>query len=55
MTASGEINPYEIGLDKNAANFVPLTPLGFLARSAAVYPDRPAVGLWRAPLQLARG
>jgi fatty-acyl-CoA synthase len=43
MTASGEINPYEIGLDKNAANFLPLTPLGFLARSAAVYPNRPAV------------
>ena len=36
-------NPYEIGLDKNAANFVPLTPIGFLLRSAAVYPDRPAV------------
>ncbi|MGH7063994.1 MAG: AMP-binding protein, partial [Stellaceae bacterium] len=41
MTASS--NPYEIGLDKNAANFVPLTPIGFLLRSAAVYPDRPAV------------
>ncbi|HEY1260624.1 MAG TPA: acyl-CoA synthetase [Stellaceae bacterium] len=36
-------NPYDIGLDKNAANFVPLTPIGFLLRSAAVYPDRPAV------------
>jgi fatty-acyl-CoA synthase len=43
MTAADEINPYEIGLDKNAANFVPLTPLGFLSRSAAVYPNRPAV------------
>jgi 3-(methylthio)propionyl---CoA ligase len=30
---------YEIGLDKNAANYVPLTPLSFLARSAAVYPN----------------
>src|SRR6201996_8588709 len=30
---------YDIGLDKNAANYVPLTPLSFLARSAAVYPD----------------
>ncbi len=38
-----ETNPYELGLDKNAANFVPLTPIGFLLRSAAVYPDRPAV------------
>ena len=30
---------YDIGLDKNAANYVPLTPLSFLARSAAVYPN----------------
>ncbi len=36
-------HPYEAGLDKNAANFVPLTPLGFLVRTAAVYPDRTAV------------
>jgi fatty-acyl-CoA synthase len=36
-------NPYETGLDKNAANYVPLTPIGFLVRSAAVYPNRPAV------------
>jgi fatty-acyl-CoA synthase len=43
MTASDELNPYEIGLGKNAANFVPLTPLGFLSRSAAVFPDRAAV------------
>ncbi len=32
-------NQYDIGLDKNAANYVPLTPLSFLARSAAVFPD----------------
>src|SRR6201992_1879394 len=30
---------YNIGLDKNAANYVPLTPLSFLERSAAVYPN----------------
>ncbi|MBC7583256.1 MAG: acyl-CoA synthetase [Tardiphaga sp.] len=30
---------YSIGLDQNKANFVPLSPLSFLARSAAVYPD----------------
>jgi fatty-acyl-CoA synthase len=36
-------NPYDTGLDKNAANFVPLSPLGFLARTAAVYPERIAV------------
>jgi fatty-acyl-CoA synthase len=43
MTTTGVANPYEIGLDKNAANFVPLSPLGFLARSAAVFPERCAV------------
>ena len=31
-------NQYSIGLDKTPANYVPLTPLSFLARSAAVYP-----------------
>src|SRR5436190_12038440 len=36
-------NPYETGLDKNAANYVPLSPIGFLLRSAAVYPNRTAV------------
>ncbi len=30
-------------LAKNAANFVPLTPLTFIERSATVYPDRLAV------------
>src|SRR3954467_2940181 len=30
---------YSIGLDKNAANFVALSPLSFLRRSAAVYPN----------------
>jgi fatty-acyl-CoA synthase len=36
-------NPYDIGLDKNPANYQPLTPLNFLERSAAVYPNYPAV------------
>ena len=36
-------NPYEIGLDRTAANFVPLTPISFLERAAAVYPDRTSV------------
>jgi fatty-acyl-CoA synthase len=35
--------PYDTGLDKNAANFQPLTPLTFLERAASVFPDRPAV------------
>ncbi len=34
---------WQIGLERNAANYVPLTPLSFLARSAAVYPGRVAV------------
>ncbi len=31
------------GLDKNPANFQPLTPLTFLERAASVYPDRTAI------------
>ncbi|MBB5045750.1 fatty-acyl-CoA synthase [Rhodopseudomonas rhenobacensis] len=34
-----EPNPYRIGLDQNPANYVPLTPLSFLERSANVYPQ----------------
>ncbi len=34
---------YDLDLDKNAANYQPLTPLTFLARSAAVYPDHVAI------------
>jgi fatty-acyl-CoA synthase len=37
--SNGTPNHYEIGLGKSAANYVPLTPLSFLVRSAAVYPD----------------
>src|SRR6185312_1179787 len=33
---------YSIGLDKTPANFVPLSPLSFIERSAAVYPDLPS-------------
>jgi fatty-acyl-CoA synthase len=36
-------NIYEVDLDKNAANYVALSPLSFLRRTAAVYPDRTAV------------
>jgi fatty-acyl-CoA synthase len=36
---SGNQSQYSLGLDKTSANFVPLTPLSFLARTAAVYPD----------------
>ena len=36
-------NIYQEGLDKNVANYTPLTPLTFLARTAYVYPERTAV------------
>jgi fatty-acyl-CoA synthase len=36
-------NPYNENLDKNPANYQPLTPLQFLARAAAVYPSHTAV------------
>ena len=35
--------PYDTNLDRNAANFQPLTPLSFLARAADVYPDATAI------------
>ena len=41
MSATG--NPFETGLDKNPANHAPLTPLGFIERTAAVYPKRVSV------------
>ena len=58
--SAADANPYEIGLDKNAANYVPLTPIGFLLRSAAVYPERLAVAhgerrySWRQTLERCR-
>ncbi len=36
-------NPYEMGLRKNAANFQALSPLSFLERTAATYPEQLAV------------
>ncbi|MCM8612346.1 acyl-CoA synthetase [Accumulibacter sp.] len=36
-------NMYRVGLDKNPANYTPLTPLTFVERSAYVYPERVAV------------
>jgi fatty-acyl-CoA synthase len=35
--------PYDIDLDRNPANYQPLTPLGFLERAAAVFPDHTAI------------
>ncbi len=44
-----EPDRFEDGLERNPANYQPLTPLGFLERSASVFPDRTAVvhGSWR--------
>src|SRR5579871_5357258 len=36
---TGQHSQYDVGLAKTAANFVALTPLSFLARTAGVYPD----------------
>src|SRR5882757_2520148 len=36
-------SPYEIGLDRNAANFQPLTPLTLLERAAQVFPEQIAI------------
>src|SRR5215210_2242330 len=37
------VTQYDIDLDKNPANFQPLTPLSFLQRPAAVFPDQVAI------------
>ena len=36
-------NAYETDLDRNPANYAPLTPLTFIERAASVYPERTAV------------
>ena len=36
-------NPYETNLDRNPANYVALTPLSFIERTASVYPDHISV------------
>ncbi|MFT5446410.1 MAG: fatty-acyl-CoA synthase [Gammaproteobacteria bacterium] len=36
-------NQYETDLDPNAANYVPLSPLTFLDRSATIYPNKVAI------------
>ena len=38
-----QTTPYDIDLDRNPANFQPLTPLTFLERAAAVFPDHTAI------------
>lgn len=56
-------NSFEIDLDKNAANYQPLTPISYLERTAKVFPDHIAIihggtrttyaDFWRRSLQLA--
>lgn len=36
-------NPFETDLDRNAANYQPLTPLNFLHRAATIFPDQIAI------------
>ena len=36
-------SPYDTDLDRNPANFQPLTPLAFLERAAAVFPEHTAI------------
>ena len=37
------VSPYSTGMAKNPANYVALSPLSFLAKAAAVYPERIAL------------
>ena len=37
------MNHYDTNLDKNKANFVPLTPLSFLQRAKDIYPNYEAL------------
>src|SRR5437667_5945921 len=43
MASADKSSPYELDLDKNPANYAPLTPLGFIERAAYAYPSRTAV------------
>jgi fatty-acyl-CoA synthase len=40
---NANVNIYEQGLDKNAANYAALTPLNFIERAASVYPDQASI------------
>ncbi|MDH3279799.1 MAG: acyl-CoA synthetase [Gammaproteobacteria bacterium] len=43
MSKPVDVGPYALGLDQTAANYTPLSPLSFIKRTAAVYPERIAV------------
>jgi 3-(methylthio)propionyl---CoA ligase len=43
FAAAVAVSPFETDLDQTPANYQPLTPLGFIARTAMIYPDKLAV------------
>ncbi len=43
MAVPGNANPYDIDLDRNPANYAPLTPLTFIERAGCVYPSHLSV------------
>jgi fatty-acyl-CoA synthase len=43
MAKNMATNPFDDHLDRNDANYVPLSPLSFLPRTAEVFPDRTAI------------
>lgn len=42
-TATKPASPYRVGLEKTPANYTALSPLSFLAKAAAVYPEKIAL------------
>jgi fatty-acyl-CoA synthase len=42
-TEEDRMNPYSQDLDRNDANYAPLTPVSFIARTAYIWPERTAV------------
>ena len=40
---SARAHPFETGLDRNSANYVPLTPVSFLCRAASAFANKAAV------------
>jgi fatty-acyl-CoA synthase len=36
-------NPYDVDLDRNPANYEPLSPISFLARASSIFPKRTAI------------
>src|SRR5690554_6128405 len=43
MRRRAAMNPFDLNLDRSAANYVPLSPLSFLPRTAAIFPQSRAV------------